>query len=76
MFYYDSLNTYHEETISSGHQFLLPYWFWVYCYVCFMCSNTKLFSLFQVWGVKYSPDGSKIVSVAEDRSINVYDCQI
>ena len=41
-----------------------------------MCCNNKLFSLFQVWGVKYSPDGSKIVSVAEDRSINVYDCQI
>jgi len=36
---------------------------------CFPC-------LFQVWGVKYSPDGSKIVSVAEDRSINIYDCQI
>ena len=32
--------------------------------------------LFRVWGVTYSPNGSKIESVAEDRSINIYNCQI
>lgn len=28
----------------------------------------------QVWGVKYSPDSNKVVSVSEDRNINLYDC--
>lgn len=28
----------------------------------------------QVWGVKYNPDSNKIMSVSEDRNINIYDC--
>lgn len=28
----------------------------------------------QVWGVKYSPDGNMVVSVSEDRSMNLYNC--
>lgn len=28
----------------------------------------------QVWGVKFSPNGSNIVSVSEDKSICIYNC--
>jgi hypothetical protein len=27
-----------------------------------------------VWGVKFSPDGKKIMSVSEDKSVNIYEC--
>lgn len=28
----------------------------------------------QVWGVRYSPDNNMVVSVSEDKSINLYNC--
>lgn len=33
-----------------------------------------LTKLLQVWGVKYNPEGNKIVSCSADKSINIYDC--
>ena len=38
------------------------------------CLNTFNDHIDQVWGCKYSPDSDKVVSVSEDRSINLYDC--
>lgn len=28
----------------------------------------------QVWGVAYSPNGKKIVSVSDDKSFHIHDC--
>ncbi|CAL1299087.1 unnamed protein product [Larinioides sclopetarius] len=28
----------------------------------------------QVWSARYNHNGSKIVSVSDDRTINIYDC--
>lgn len=30
----------------------------------------------QVWGVAYNDNGSKLVSVSDDKNIIVYDCPI
>lgn len=30
----------------------------------------------QVWGVRFNTESNKIVSVSEDKSINIYDCPV
>jgi len=46
--------------------------------VCFLTSGKfkqfdNLFLCSQVWGVKFSSDGKKILSVSEDKTINIYE---
>ena len=38
------------------------------------CINTFTQHTDQVWGAKYSKDGTKVVSAGDDCSIHVYDC--
>lgn len=35
-----------------------------------------IYLYWQVWGVKYNGNGSKIVSVGDDQEIHIYDCPI
>lgn len=30
----------------------------------------------QVWGVRFNPESNRLVSVSEDRNINIYDCPV
>ncbi|GFT33883.1 WD repeat domain 61 [Nephila pilipes] len=38
------------------------------------CIHTFNEHLDQVWCAKYNHNGSKVVSVSDDRTINIYDC--
>ena len=40
------------------------------------CINTFMQHTDQVWGAKYSQDGTKVVSAGDDCSIHVYDCPV
>lgn len=38
------------------------------------CVHTFYDNTDQVWGVKYNPAATNIVSVSEDRSITIFEC--
>ena len=49
-------------------------WLCVTCNMLRVICNVLTLCYMQVWSVHYSPSGSKLVSVSEDRAIHVYDC--
>lgn len=61
-----------KNHIFAGHQFLLPYWFLIYCFVCFVCSNNKLFSLFIAGLGSEVQSGWEQDCVCGWRSVNKY----
>ena len=40
------------------------------------CVHTFFDHQDQVWGVKYNQAATNIVSVSEDRSLNIYECPV
>lgn len=32
--------------------------------------------MLQVWGAKFNAESNKILSVSEDKSLNIYDCPL
>ncbi len=40
------------------------------------CVHTFTDHADQVWGVCYNPDGDKVASVAEDKTINIFDIPV